>query len=102
MEAIFEQNDNLILSMSDETRFHLNIKVNQQNCRYWASENQKELHERPLYRATSKSIERCLKECMPIFNSAFRIASEITDTTWKMLFSTLDFVKCSLSTNSAM
>lgn len=49
MEAIFEQNENLILFMSDEAHFHLNGTVNQQNCRYWASENPKILHERPLH-----------------------------------------------------
>ncbi|GBL86864.1 hypothetical protein AVEN_96087-1 [Araneus ventricosus] len=52
--------------MSEEVRFHLNVMMNQQNCRYWASENLKELHERPLNRATSESTERCLRESMPI------------------------------------
>ncbi|KAK7086640.1 hypothetical protein SK128_008212, partial [Halocaridina rubra] len=30
--------------MSDEAHFHLNGMVNQQNCRYWALENPRELH----------------------------------------------------------
>ena len=50
MQAIFQHNDNLILCMSDEARFHLNGMVNQQNCRYWASENPKQLHGRRLHR----------------------------------------------------
>lgn len=49
MEAILEQNDNIILFMSDEAHFHLNGMVNQQNCRYWASENPKLMHETPLH-----------------------------------------------------
>jgi len=49
MKAIFEANDNVILLMSDEAHFHLNGMVNQQNCRYWALENPRELHERPLH-----------------------------------------------------
>ncbi|GBL77006.1 hypothetical protein AVEN_12663-1 [Araneus ventricosus] len=101
MEAIFGQNVSLISPMSDEARFLLNVMVNQQNCRYWASENLRELHERLLHRATSKSKVRCLKECTPFSKSAFRIASVITDTTWEM-FSTLYFVKCYFNTNSAM
>jgi len=47
MEAIFEQNDNLILFISDETHFHFNIILKQQNCCYWASKNLKQLHEWP-------------------------------------------------------
>lgn len=49
MEEIFAENENLILLMSDEAHFHLNGMVNKQNCRYWASENPRELHERPLH-----------------------------------------------------
>ena len=34
--------------MSDEAHFHLDGMVNQQNCNYWASENPKQSHDRPL------------------------------------------------------
>uniref|UniRef100_A0A146LES1 DUF4817 domain-containing protein n=1 Tax=Lygus hesperus TaxID=30085 RepID=A0A146LES1_LYGHE len=49
MEALIDQNENLILFMSDEAHFHPNTMVNQQNCRYWANENPQQLHERPLH-----------------------------------------------------
>jgi len=35
--------------MSDEAHFHLNGFVNKQNCRFWAAENPRELHQRPLH-----------------------------------------------------
>ena len=34
---------------SDEANFHLNGHVNKQNCRYWALENPRRKHERPLH-----------------------------------------------------
>ncbi|GBP39444.1 hypothetical protein EVAR_23795_1 [Eumeta japonica] len=34
---------------SDEANFHLNGHVNKQNCRYWAVENPRRKHERPLH-----------------------------------------------------
>jgi hypothetical protein len=37
--------------MSDEAHFHLSGYVNKQNCRYWAPNNPRELHQRPLYSA---------------------------------------------------
>ena len=37
--------------MFNEAHFHLNDYVNKQNCRFWASENPKEIHERPLHAA---------------------------------------------------
>ncbi|PSN38559.1 hypothetical protein C0J52_14825 [Blattella germanica] len=49
MEALIDQNENLILFMSDEAHFHLNSMVNQQNCHYWANENPQQFHERPLH-----------------------------------------------------
>ena len=35
--------------MSDEAHFHLNGAVNKQNCRYWAAENPREIHQKPLH-----------------------------------------------------
>ena len=49
MLDMFEENENLTLTMSDEAHFHLNGTVNKQNFRYWASENPRELHQRPLH-----------------------------------------------------
>lgn len=34
---------------SDEAHFHLNGHVNKQNCRYWATENPKSKHQKPLH-----------------------------------------------------
>jgi hypothetical protein len=39
------------LLMSDEAHFHVSGYVNKQNCRYWAPNNQRELHQRPLHSA---------------------------------------------------
>ena len=49
MKAIFKANENSILLISDQTHFHLNSTANQQNCRYWALENPRELHAEPLH-----------------------------------------------------
>ena len=49
MLDLFEENEELILIMIDEAHFHLNGTVNKQNFRYWASENPRELHQRPLH-----------------------------------------------------
>ena len=46
---MFEKNEDLTLVMSDESHFHLNGTVNKQNFQYWASENPRELHQRPLH-----------------------------------------------------
>ena len=48
MLDMFEENEDLTLIMSDKVHFHLNGTVNKQNFRYWASENPRELHQRPL------------------------------------------------------
>ena len=37
------------LIMTDEAHFQLNGEVNKQNCRIWASENPREIHEHPLH-----------------------------------------------------
>lgn len=37
------------LIMTDEAHFYLNGDVNKQNCRIWASENPREIHEHPLH-----------------------------------------------------
>ena len=44
---LFEKNEDLTLIMSDEAHFYLNGIVNKQNFQYWASENPRELHQRP-------------------------------------------------------
>lgn len=41
--------DDIVLIMSDEAHFHLSGVVNKQNFRYWASENPRQLHEKPLH-----------------------------------------------------
>jgi hypothetical protein len=43
--------DDIILTMSDEAHFHLDGYVNKQNYRFWAAENPRELHQRPLHTA---------------------------------------------------
>lgn len=37
------------LIMSDEAHFHLNGFINKQNCRFWGTENPRELHQRQLH-----------------------------------------------------
>ena len=49
MLDMLEENENLTLIMSDEVHFHLNGTVNKQNFRYWAPENPRKLHQRPLH-----------------------------------------------------
>lgn len=46
-----ENDENFIhnLFMSDEAHFHLSGYVNKQNFRYWATENPRQLHEKPLH-----------------------------------------------------
>ena len=51
MQVILEENENAIIIMSDEAHFHLNGTVNKQNLRYWAPENPRNIHERPLHSA---------------------------------------------------
>ena len=41
-----------------------------------------------------------IKKVYPTSKNTFRNVSLITDTTWQMLFSTLDFVKCYFNSNS--
>jgi len=47
--AILTVDANAVVMMSDEAHFHLNGFVNKQNCRFWAAENPRELHQRPLH-----------------------------------------------------
>ena len=49
MLDMFEENEDLILIMSDKAHFHLNGTVNKQNFQYWASENSRELPQRLLH-----------------------------------------------------
>jgi hypothetical protein len=49
MIEIIENNDNIVLFMSDEAYFHLNGYVNSQNFRYWSPLNLQQLHEEPLH-----------------------------------------------------
>ena len=47
------ENENFVknLIVTNEAHFHLNGFANKQNCRFWASENPKEIYERPLHSA---------------------------------------------------
>lgn len=49
MDRIFTDDADTTVFMSDEAHFHLDGYVNVQNCRYWAPENPRELHQRPLH-----------------------------------------------------
>lgn len=49
MSNLMEENENIILLMSDEAHFHLDGAVNKQNCRYWAPVNPQKIHEKPLH-----------------------------------------------------
>jgi hypothetical protein len=35
--------------MTDEANFHLCGNVNSQNCRYWATEKPRDIHQKPLH-----------------------------------------------------
>ena len=37
------------LLMMDEENFHLCGNANSQNCRYWATENPRDIHQKPLH-----------------------------------------------------
>uniref|UniRef100_A0A0K8SNK3 Uncharacterized protein n=1 Tax=Lygus hesperus TaxID=30085 RepID=A0A0K8SNK3_LYGHE len=41
--------EDIVILTSDEAHFHLSGFVNKQNCRYWASQNPRHIHERPLH-----------------------------------------------------
>lgn len=39
----------VVYMMSDEAYFHLDSYINKQNCWYWAAQNARELHQKPLH-----------------------------------------------------
>lgn len=49
MLDVLYSGDNIVLMMSDEAHFHLDGYVNKQNCRYWAADNPRQLHQKPLH-----------------------------------------------------
>lgn len=49
MQVLLHDEPDVLIFMSDEAHFYLNGTVNQQNCRYWAQENPRQLHEKPLH-----------------------------------------------------
>ena len=48
MNALDNDDLNHVLMM-DEANFHLCGNVNSQNCRYWATENHRDIHQKPLH-----------------------------------------------------
>jgi hypothetical protein len=48
---LMNSNRNILnsLLMSDEAHFHMSGYVNKQNCRFWAANNPRELHQCPLH-----------------------------------------------------
>jgi hypothetical protein len=50
---LVNNNRNIVNSslMSDKAHFHMSGDVNKQNCRFWAANNPRELHQRPLQSA---------------------------------------------------
>lgn len=42
---IFADENEPVIMMSDEAHFHLCGSVNKQNCRYWAAEDPRQLHQ---------------------------------------------------------
>ena len=75
----FEENEDLTLVKSDEVHFHLNGTVNKQNFRYWASENPRELHQRPLH--NPKVTVWCGLEKCGIFGPCFFEGEETATVT---------------------
>lgn len=49
MQVLLHDEPDALIFMGDEAHFYLNGTVNQQNCRYWAYENPRHLHEKPLH-----------------------------------------------------
>lgn len=49
MQVLLHDEPDVLIFMSDEAHVYLNGTVNQQNCRYWAQEKPRQLHEKPLH-----------------------------------------------------
>ncbi|XP_076176623.1 uncharacterized protein LOC143151410 [Ptiloglossa arizonensis] len=67
--------------MSDEAHFHLNMYIDKQNCRFWSTENPRELHQHRLY--TQKCTVWCgfmAKRVIEIFDE--RIISKNVEFVW--------------------
>ena len=78
---MFEENEDLTLIMSNKAHFHLSGTVSEQNFRYWASKNPRELHQQQLH--SPKVIVWCgLGKCRifgPIFFDGEETATVTSD-----------------------
>jgi hypothetical protein len=64
MLQLFEEHDDAVIMIIDEAHFHLNGTVNKQNRRYWASDNPRALHQRPLHSPKVTVWCAVTKECV--------------------------------------
>ena len=68
-----------VIITSDEAHFHLNGHVSKQNCRYWANETPRELHQNPLH--DQKVTVGCALSKVEIIGSYFY--KLIVDRRWR-------------------
>ena len=73
--AVLIDDANAVVMMSDEAHFHLNGFVKKQNCRFWAAENPRELHRRPLH-SSKVTVWRAVSKVV-IFGPCFFEEGEI-------------------------